>query len=53
MMYVFFLSASNILDSNIAPIFEISIFSDRKMNLDGTFGKLKSIFRKRQEKKKK
>jgi len=40
-----------------APIFEISIFSDRKKNLVGTFGrskfKVSSSFRKRQNKQKK
>jgi len=41
-MCVFFLSVSNILDSkHAASIFEISIFSDRKVNLVMTFGRSK------------
>jgi len=35
----FFLSVGNILGSKHASIFEISIFSDRKVNLVGTFRK--------------
>jgi len=53
MMCVFF-SVSNISDSKLALIFEIGIFSDRKVNLVGTFERLKfkipSSFRKRREK---
>jgi len=54
MCVFFFLSVSKILDSKHALIYEISIFSDKKMNLVGTFrrSKLKilSSFRKRREK---
>jgi len=43
-----------LVDSKHASIFEISIFSDRKMNLVGTFGrsklKIPRSFRKRREK---
>jgi len=47
-------SVSKISDGKQALIFEISIFSDRKVNLVGTFGrsklKIPSSFKKRQEK---
>jgi len=48
------MSVSNILDSKHTSTFEISIFSDGKINLVGTFEGLKlkipSSFRKRPEK---
>jgi len=53
----FFPYVGNILDSKNAPIYDISIFFLRKVNLVGSFGKSKlkvpSNFRKLQEKPKK
>lgn len=42
MMCVFFLCVINILSSRNAPMFDICIFSDIKVNLIGTFERSKS-----------
>jgi len=54
--FFFCLSATFYVSTKIAPIFDIRIFSDRKVNLVDTFWisrlKIKSCFKKRREKQK-
>lgn len=57
MCFLFLISVCNIFSIKNALIFEISIFSDREVNLVSTFGrsklKISSGFRECQEKQKK